>query len=60
MLADKRLVEPLFDKHHGQTLRRYALTQRKALNLENPYLPPHTPLANKDDWIDPSHWRQPH
>ena len=43
----------LFQQHHADDLRRARLDQRRIIELDNPLLPPHTPLQRRELWYHP-------
>ncbi|WP_199244287.1 hypothetical protein [Pseudodesulfovibrio cashew] len=43
----------LFQRHYGEIIRRAGLRERRIIRLENPDLPPATPLGRKELWFDP-------
>ena len=43
--------EKLFQQFYGDAIRRSKLATRKAIKLENPYLPPGMPLQRKELWF---------
>lgn len=45
--------QQLFDDTFGEDLRRAKLAERTVIRINNPMLPPHTPLAHKELWYDP-------
>lgn len=45
--------EALFARHFGAVLKRAALGSRRVLELNNPLLPPQTPLADRRLWWTP-------
>ena len=45
--------ERLFQKRHGETLRRARLEQRRVIELENPELPAETPFHRQELWYRP-------
>jgi len=53
MIADGSF-DALFQQHHGATLERARLDQRKVIELENPDLPPQTPFQRKELWYRPN------
>ncbi|PYC21020.1 hypothetical protein DMO17_16845 [Aquipseudomonas alcaligenes] len=53
MIADGSFAA-LFQQHHGATLERARLDQRKVIELENPDLPPQTPFQRKVLWYRPN------
>ena len=53
MLADGSFQQ-LFVKQHGAVLQRLNLAKRYVIELENPFLPPATPLQRKELWFKPS------
>ena len=46
-------LEPIFQKYHGEAIRRHNLKARKIFKLTNPLLSPETPLDNPKLWYDP-------
>jgi len=42
--------EHLFLQHHGDDLRQANLQQRRVIELDNPLLPPQTPLQRRELW----------
>lgn len=52
MIADGS-YEALFQQHHGATLERARLQQRRVIELENPDLPAQTPFAREELWYRP-------
>jgi membrane-bound lytic murein transglycosylase MltF len=50
-VADGSLMR-LFMAHHGALIERHRLQQRRLLKLQNPLLPPLTPLKRKELWLD--------
>lgn len=52
ILADGRF-EALFQASYGPTLRQLQLPQRRVIELENPLLPPQTPLGRQQLWFRP-------
>lgn len=53
MIADSSF-DALFQPHHGATLEKARLQQRRVITLENPHLPPRTPLQRKELWYRPA------
>lgn len=53
MLADGSF-ERLFQQHHGATLERARLPERRVIKLENPDLPTQTPFDRPQLWYQPS------
>ena len=45
--------ERLFQQYHGADLRRVALQRRQVIELDNPLLPPQTPLQRRELWYRP-------
>lgn len=45
--------DALFNAHYGEIIRRGRLRNRTLINLQNPDLPPATPLGRKELWFDP-------
>jgi hypothetical protein len=45
--------ERMFDEHHGPTIERLGLRQRRVIRIENPNLPPDTPLSDPRLWFTP-------
>ncbi|MBD9424831.1 transporter substrate-binding domain-containing protein [Pseudomonas sp. PDM15] len=45
--------ERVFQQYHGADLRRVALEQRQIIELDNPLLPPQTPLQRRELWYRP-------
>lgn len=43
----------LFDQHFGDTIRKLALTKRRVISINNPLLPPQTPLSESRFWFSP-------
>ncbi len=41
----------LFQQHFGKQLKRAAIGRRRVLELDNPSLPPETPLGRKELWL---------
>lgn len=52
MIADGS-YEALFQQHHGATLERARLQQRRVIELENPDLPAQTPFEREELWYRP-------
>lgn len=50
MISDGSFQQ-LFDRYHGDTLRQANLANRLFIELQNPDLPPATPLARKALWF---------
>ena len=50
--ADGRL-DRLFHQAYDGLIEKVGLRKRRIFRLENPFLPPRTPLANKAYWYDP-------
>lgn len=50
--ADGRL-DRLFHQAYDGLIEKVGLRKRRIFRLENPFLPPKTPLANKAYWYDP-------
>ncbi|SMF20197.1 hypothetical protein SAMN02745866_01256 [Alteromonadaceae bacterium Bs31] len=46
--------EALFESTFGEDIRRSKLANRTVIHINNPMLPPHTPLAQKNLWFDPA------
>lgn len=44
-------LQRLFQRHFGDLIARHRLTQRVVLNLQNPLLPPATPLQRPGLWL---------
>jgi hypothetical protein len=42
-----------FWRYHGDAIRQARLGERRLLKLDNPLLPPETPLADRRLWFDP-------
>jgi len=42
----------LFVWHYGEVINKARQTPRKTYELNNPHLPPNTPLDRKELWID--------
>lgn len=53
MIADGSF-DALFQQHHGATLEKARLQQRRVITLENPDLPPRTPFQRKELWYRPA------
>lgn len=51
MVADGSL-KSLVDRYYREDLKKADLTNRKVIHIENPFLPPNTPLGRKELWID--------
>jgi hypothetical protein len=45
--------ERLFQSEYGEKLRKANLSGRRVIQLENPFLPPATPLSKKELWFVP-------
>lgn len=45
--------ERLFEEHHGADLRKARLDRRRIIELDNPLLPPQTPLQRRELWYHP-------
>lgn len=43
----------LFDYHFSATIRKSNLANRKVIHINNPLLPPETPLSEKSYWFSP-------
>lgn len=56
MIADGSFKR-LFDQYHGGVLRQANLANRIIIELENPDLPPETPLARKELWFQAEEYR---
>jgi hypothetical protein len=50
--ADGRL-DRLFHQAYDGLIEKVGLRKRRIFKLDNPFLPPQTPLANKAYWYDP-------
>jgi ABC-type amino acid transport substrate-binding protein len=46
-----------FHKYNDEAIRRADLAHRRVIRLENPFLPPETPLKDRSLWFDPTHGR---
>lgn len=44
--------DALFKQHYGDVINKVGQASRKTFELNNPYLPPETPLDRKELWID--------
>jgi hypothetical protein len=44
--------DTLFNQHYGEIINKARQTPRKTYELNNPFLPPETPLDRKELWID--------
>jgi hypothetical protein len=53
LIADRSAFDPIFDKYFGKCLQQLDLKSRRLLKIENPTLPPDTPLDRKEFWFDP-------
>ncbi|MBI3347331.1 MAG: amino acid ABC transporter substrate-binding protein [Burkholderiales bacterium] len=51
--------EAHFWRFHGNAIQQARLGERRLLRLENPLLPPDTPLADGPLWFDPKAMRRP-
>lgn len=49
----------LFNRHHRELIERARLPARRVFSLDNPLLPPDTPLGRKELWFAPSTPRAP-
>jgi ABC-type amino acid transport substrate-binding protein len=56
MLADGS-YDALFDRHQRSKIERLRLKTRKVYRIDNPFLGPETPLADKRLWFDPKTYR---
>lgn len=45
--------DEIFRKHFAETIEQSNLSNRKILRMENPLLPPETPLERAELWFDP-------
>lgn len=52
MIADGA-YDSIFWKYHRATLQRLGLAHRRVLELDNPFLPPDTPLGDARLWLTP-------
>jgi hypothetical protein len=57
MMADGSYAR-VFNDYFGDTLRRSALPARRIFELHNPLLPSATPLARRELWFQPGHFRK--
>jgi hypothetical protein len=57
MMADGSYAR-VFNDYFGDTLRRSALPARRIFELHNPLLPAATPLARRELWFQPGHFRK--
>jgi hypothetical protein len=57
MLADGSYGR-VFNDYFGDTIRRSALPARRIFELNNPLLPADTPLARRELWFQPGHFRK--
>jgi hypothetical protein len=57
MLADGSYAR-VFNDYFGEVLRRSALPLRRIFELNNPLLPAATPLARRELWFQPGHFRK--
>ena len=53
MMIDDGSYDRIFDKHQRHKIETLRLKERKLFRIENPFLPPETPLADKRLWFDP-------
>jgi ABC-type amino acid transport substrate-binding protein len=56
MLADGS-YDAVFDRHQRSKIERLHLKTRKVYRIENPFLGPETPLADRRLWFDPHTYR---
>ena len=56
MLADGS-YDAVFDRHQRSKIERLHLKTRKVYRIENPFLGPETPLADRRLWFDPRTYR---
>lgn len=56
MIADGT-YDAIFDKYHRHKIERLRLKQRKIFRIENPFVGPETPLADRKLWFDPRTYR---
>jgi ABC-type amino acid transport substrate-binding protein len=56
MLADGS-YDAIFDRHQRSKIERLRLKTRKVFRIDNPFLGPETPLADKRLWFDPKTYR---
>ncbi|MBU6952019.1 MULTISPECIES: ABC transporter substrate-binding protein [unclassified Hahella] len=52
MIADKTF-DQIFLKHHGDSINKARLSERRAFVIKNPLLPKETPVRRKELWYDP-------
>jgi hypothetical protein len=56
MIADGS-YDAIFDRYQRHKIERLRLKERRLLRIENPFLGPETPLADKRLWFDPASYR---
>lgn len=56
MIADGTF-DAIFDRYQRQKIERLRLKERRLFRIENPFLGPETPFADKRLWFDPATWR---
>jgi hypothetical protein len=57
MMADGSYAR-VFNDYFGDVIRRSALPVRRIFELNNPLLPAETPLARRELWFQPGHFRK--
>lgn len=57
MIADGS-YDRIFDQYQGWKIERLDLRHRRLLRIENPYVGPETPFADKRLWFDPQAYRR--
>lgn len=57
MMADGSYAR-VFNDYFGEVIRRSALPLRRIFELSNPLLPAATPLARRELWFQPGHFRK--
>jgi ABC-type amino acid transport substrate-binding protein len=53
MMIKDGSLNALFQKYKGESIRSGALHKRRVLHLDNPHLPPETPLSRAELWFNP-------
>jgi ABC-type amino acid transport substrate-binding protein len=56
MIADGTF-DAIFDKYQRTKIERLRLRERKIFKIENPFVGPETPLADKKLWFDPHQYK---
>ncbi|MGJ8691146.1 MAG: hypothetical protein ACSHW0_01545 [Thalassotalea sp.] len=53
MMVENKLLEAIFNEYYAEKIAKAKLAERKIIYVNNPLLPPKTPLDNKALWWSP-------